>query len=220
MLQIIFVSSTILQFPSCSTHAVHFGPLTVLEDSLHIQAVSGAGLVVCAALQVIWQLSGPRVIDHSGVGSADCIWEWEQRHPSNIWISGWRGSAFLLLSKLEMQRPKRMIGTYLNCNCIWIVNKYYYGRDQMICFRIFYLFYTQRTIFCPYRIDPKQTTAAKFSQIKERTLIAVQQRLMCTARSCCISDFGSGGSNISIETDGMQAPCVPTRTMGTSAVFL
>lgn len=48
--------------------------LTVLEDSLHIQTIGGAGLVVRAALQVIWQLSGPRVINHSGVGSTDGIW--------------------------------------------------------------------------------------------------------------------------------------------------
>jgi len=48
-------------------------PLTVLEDSLHVQAVSGAGLVVRAALQVVRQLPGPRVIDHSGVGGADCV---------------------------------------------------------------------------------------------------------------------------------------------------
>lgn len=47
--------------------------LTVLEDSLHIQAIGGAGLVVCAAFQVIWQLPGPRVVDHSGVGSTDGI---------------------------------------------------------------------------------------------------------------------------------------------------
>lgn len=48
-------------------------PLTILKDSFHIEAVSGAGLVVCAALQVIGQLSGPRVINNSGVGSADGI---------------------------------------------------------------------------------------------------------------------------------------------------
>lgn len=50
-------------------------PLTILEDSLHVEPVGGAGLVVRAALQVVRQLSGPRVIDHSGVGGADCIWE-------------------------------------------------------------------------------------------------------------------------------------------------
>lgn len=47
--------------------------LTVLEDSLHVQAVGGAGLVIRAAFQVVRQLPGPRVVDHSGVGGADRV---------------------------------------------------------------------------------------------------------------------------------------------------
>lgn len=47
--------------------------LTVLEDSLHVEAVGGAGFVVGAALQVVGQLSGSAVVDHSGVGRADGI---------------------------------------------------------------------------------------------------------------------------------------------------
>ena len=47
--------------------------LTVLEDSLHVEAVGGAGLVVGGALQVVRQLAGAGVIDDSGVGGTDGI---------------------------------------------------------------------------------------------------------------------------------------------------
>lgn len=49
--------------------------LTVLEDSLHVEAVGGAGLVVGAAFEVVGEFSGPAVVDHSGVGRADGVWE-------------------------------------------------------------------------------------------------------------------------------------------------
>lgn len=55
--------------------------LTILEDSLHIQSIGGAGLIVRATLQVVGQLPGPGVIDHSGVGGTDCICEGQK---SNI----------------------------------------------------------------------------------------------------------------------------------------
>lgn len=58
--------------------------LTILEDSLHVQAVGGAGLVICAAFQVIRQLSGPWVVNHSGVGGTDCIWG-ETKHIIQMW---------------------------------------------------------------------------------------------------------------------------------------
>lgn len=47
--------------------------LTVLEDSLHIEAVGGAGLVVGGTLQVVGELPGASVINDSGVGGADGI---------------------------------------------------------------------------------------------------------------------------------------------------
>lgn len=62
-----------ISYPYVSDGCFCGATLTVLEDSLHVQAVGGAGLVIGAAFQVIRQLSGPRVIDHSGVGGADCI---------------------------------------------------------------------------------------------------------------------------------------------------
>lgn len=58
--------------------------LTILEDSLHVQAVGGAGLIIRAAFQVIWQLSGPWVVDHSGVGGADRIWGGNKTYYSNM----------------------------------------------------------------------------------------------------------------------------------------
>lgn len=47
--------------------------LTVLEDPLHVQAVGGAGFVVCAAFQVIGKFSGPAIVDHPRVGGADGV---------------------------------------------------------------------------------------------------------------------------------------------------
>lgn len=47
--------------------------LTVLEDSLHVEAVGRAGLIVGGALQVVGELPGASVIDDSGVGGADGI---------------------------------------------------------------------------------------------------------------------------------------------------
>lgn len=49
--------------------------VTVLEDSLHIQAVGGTGLVVRAALQVVGELPGPGVVDDARVRGADGIWK-------------------------------------------------------------------------------------------------------------------------------------------------
>lgn len=45
-----------------------FGCLTILEDSLYVEAVSGAGLVVGGALQVIGELPSSGVVDYSRVG--------------------------------------------------------------------------------------------------------------------------------------------------------
>lgn len=42
--------------------------LTVLEDSLHVEAVGGAGFIVSAAFEVVGQFSGSAVVDHSWVG--------------------------------------------------------------------------------------------------------------------------------------------------------
>lgn len=53
--------------------AVTFGCLTILEDSLHIEAIRGAGLVVGGALQVVGELAGTGVIDYSRVGGTDGI---------------------------------------------------------------------------------------------------------------------------------------------------
>lgn len=47
--------------------------LTVLEDSLHVEAVGGAGLVVGAAFEVVGQFPGPAVVDHPRVGRADGV---------------------------------------------------------------------------------------------------------------------------------------------------
>lgn len=49
--------------------------LTVLEDTLHVEAVGGARLVVSAPLEVVGQLAGPAVVDHPRVRRADGIWE-------------------------------------------------------------------------------------------------------------------------------------------------
>lgn len=38
----------------CLAHVCVFkAHLTILEDSLHIQTIGGAGLIICAALQII-----------------------------------------------------------------------------------------------------------------------------------------------------------------------
>lgn len=51
------------------THTyTHAHTLTVLEDTLHVQPVGSARLVVRAALEVIGQLAGAAVVDHPGVG--------------------------------------------------------------------------------------------------------------------------------------------------------
>lgn len=42
--------------------------LTVLEDSLHVEAVGGASFIVSAAFEVVGQFSGSAVVDHSWVG--------------------------------------------------------------------------------------------------------------------------------------------------------
>lgn len=47
--------------------------LTVLEDSLHVEAVGGAGFVVGAPFEVVGQFPGSGVVDHSGVGRADGV---------------------------------------------------------------------------------------------------------------------------------------------------
>lgn len=47
--------------------------LTILEHSLHVEAICGAGLVVGGALQVVGELPGASVIDDSGVGGTDGI---------------------------------------------------------------------------------------------------------------------------------------------------
>lgn len=50
-----------------------FWVLTVLEDSLHVEAVGGAGFVVGASFQVVGEFSGSGIVDHSGVGRADGV---------------------------------------------------------------------------------------------------------------------------------------------------
>ena len=47
--------------------------LTVLKDSLDVEPVGGAGLVVGAPLEVRGQFSRPRVLDNSGVAVVDGI---------------------------------------------------------------------------------------------------------------------------------------------------
>lgn len=47
--------------------------LTVLEDSLHVEAVGGAGLVVGAAFQLVGEFSGSAVVDDPRVGRADGV---------------------------------------------------------------------------------------------------------------------------------------------------
>ncbi len=42
--------------------------LTVLENTLHIEAIGGAGFIVGAAFEVIGKFSGSAVVNHSGVG--------------------------------------------------------------------------------------------------------------------------------------------------------
>lgn len=53
--------------------AFTLGCLTILEDSLHIEAVGGAGLVVGGALQVVGELAGSGIVDYSWVGGTDGI---------------------------------------------------------------------------------------------------------------------------------------------------
>ncbi len=53
--------------------------LTILKDSLDIEAVGGAGLVVGAPLEVRGQFPGPRVLDHSRVAVIDSIWNNDMR---------------------------------------------------------------------------------------------------------------------------------------------
>lgn len=47
---------------------------TVIEDPVHVEAVGRAGFVVSAAADVRTQLSGPGVVDNSGIGAADLVW--------------------------------------------------------------------------------------------------------------------------------------------------
>lgn len=47
--------------------------LTILKDTLHIQAVGGAGLVVGATLQVAGQFAGARVVDDARIAFADGV---------------------------------------------------------------------------------------------------------------------------------------------------
>lgn len=47
--------------------------LTVLEDTLHVKAVGGAGFVVCASLQVVGELACSSVIDDTWVSCAYSI---------------------------------------------------------------------------------------------------------------------------------------------------
>lgn len=59
--------------PSVKRFAAPPPALTVLEDTLHVQPVGGARLVVGAAFEVVGQLAGTAVVDHPGVGRADGV---------------------------------------------------------------------------------------------------------------------------------------------------
>ena len=50
----------------------------VLEDSLHIEPVGGASLVVGAPFQVIGQLAGARVVNHPRLALAYGVCGWER----------------------------------------------------------------------------------------------------------------------------------------------
>lgn len=51
-----------------------FGLLTILKDTLHIQAVGGAGLVVGATLQIAGQFPGTGVVNHARIALADGVY--------------------------------------------------------------------------------------------------------------------------------------------------
>lgn len=47
--------------------------LTILEDSLHVEAVGGASFIVGASFEVVGELPGPGIVDHPRVGRADGV---------------------------------------------------------------------------------------------------------------------------------------------------
>lgn len=51
--------------------------LTIIEDSVYIEAIRGAGFVVGAASDVGAELSGSSVIDDSGIAAADLVCDGE-----------------------------------------------------------------------------------------------------------------------------------------------
>lgn len=62
--------------------------LTVLKDPLHVQAVRGTRLVVCAPLQVAGELPRPGVVDDPRVGGTDGVWnrQMHRRHGDHTWL--------------------------------------------------------------------------------------------------------------------------------------
>lgn len=58
---------------SCASGKQTCLQLTILKDTLHIQAVGGAGLVVGATLQVAGQFAGARVVDDARIAFADGV---------------------------------------------------------------------------------------------------------------------------------------------------
>lgn len=75
-----------------------FGCLTVLEDSLHIEAVSGAGLVVGGALQVVGELPGSGVVDYPRVGGTDGILTRGEKNSYNV--QGHSQHVFVLVNQV------------------------------------------------------------------------------------------------------------------------
>lgn len=60
--------------------------LTVLKDPLHVQAIRGTRLVVCAPLQVAGELPSPGVVDDPRVGGTDGVWnrQMHRRHGDHM----------------------------------------------------------------------------------------------------------------------------------------